>query len=257
MRCQILTYNVHGLPWAKDYSMDIVSWIRSIKPSIICLQEVFLDSARNYFKEQLARIGYTVIIPRDSGVSLFPSGLLTAFLDSEYSIISDCFYPFLKYYNVEVFANKGFHMLDLLHKLERKRITIMNTHTQATTEVSWLFGNKHVDCARKEQLQQIVDSTANMRAPMLLIGDLNCETSPHPYIRFLRMPDIKKHTFPSTGEDLDHIGWFPLQYADKGCGFCDIEKRGPIMESCAVTALPFSDHLPVIATVRIPHHIVR
>lgn len=257
MRCRILTYNIHGLPWIRHYSPEIVAWIGTVKPSIVCLQEVFMDSTRQYFREQLTRIGYTVVLPRDSGVAMFPSGLLTAFLDSEYSLRTDCFYPFLNYYNVEVFANKGFHMLDLVQKSDRKRITILNTHTQATTEVSWLFGNTRVDRARSEQMQQIVQCTAHIKVPILLVGDLNCERSPHPYIRFLHMPALKKHTFPSTGEDLDHIGWFPLQYAMKDCGFCDIEKHGPITESCEIVPLRFSDHYPVVYTVRIPQPTIR
>ena len=250
MRCQILTYNVHGLPWAKDFSAEICSWIKSVKPSIVCLQEVFLDSMRNYYKEQLTRYGYTVVIPRDSDVSLLPSGLLTAFLEKDYRVVRDCFYPYMTYYNIEVFVNKGFHTVHLRQLKDGGEIVILNTHTQSTTEVSWLFGNKYVEQARKQQFDQILEHTRNIRTPMLLVGDVNCELSPHPHIRFLRMPLMKKHTFLETGEDLDHIGWFPLQYAE--CGFCDIEKRGPVMESCAVTPLSFSDHFPVLATVRIP-----
>jgi endonuclease/exonuclease/phosphatase family metal-dependent hydrolase len=250
MLCEILTYNVHGLPWSKDESKAICTWIKSLRPSIVCLQEVFTESARNYYKEQLVREGYTVRLPRDTGVSVLPSGLLTAVLDRDYYVVSDCFCPYLAYHNVECFSNKGFHVLRLYHKREKRYITIVNTHTQSDTEISWWFG-KHIHNVRRKQIQQILDFLTEP-VPALVVGDLNCEHSPHPHLRFLTQSLLRKRTFYATGEDLDHIGWLPLQWTNPQCAFCDIERNGPRMESCKVLQKPWSDHAPVLATIYVP-----
>jgi endonuclease/exonuclease/phosphatase (EEP) superfamily protein YafD len=132
-------------------------------------------------------------------------------------------------------------------------MSILNTHTQSNTEISWLFGPKQIIASQKQQFQQICKYVEGLNHPAILTGDLNCERSPHPHVRFLLSPLMKKHTFPPTGEDLDHIAWFPLQYAQiVGCGFCDIDRKGPFFETCEVFDIPYSDHNPVIATVQIP-----
>jgi hypothetical protein len=209
---------------------------------------------REYYKEQLERYGYTVVCPSDTDIAWLPSGLLTAFLESEFTLVSSCFCTYTSYHNVECFANKGFHAVTLKNRNDSP-LMIINTHTQSTTFISWFFGDDIINTIRKQQFQQILRYVRGSFYPVLVIGDLNCEFSPHPYIRFLMNPnctETKKHTFESTGEDLDHIGWIPLQYANPGCGYCDIEQHGPSMESCEIIPLPWSDHSPVFATVRIP-----
>jgi len=255
MLCQILTYNTHGLPWSRDNSHPICDWIKTLKPEILCLQEVFLVQTREYYKEQLERYGYHVVIPHDQDTTFLGSGLLTAFLESDYTLRSQCFCSYQAYHNVECFANKGFLSTLLLHKASHRYLRIINTHTQSNTEVSILFGNDIIDAIQKKQLQQIVDYIGKCTIPALIVGDLNCEQSPNPYVRFLKPQSthtIRKSTFYSTGEDLDHIGWIPLQWARDGCGYCDISRYGPIIESCTIFQKPWSDHAPLYVSVRIP-----
>jgi len=252
MKVQILTYNTHGLPWSRDTSSGIVQWLKTVRPTVICLQEVFVDSVRAYYHDNLVRYGYTVCHPLDRDVAWLGSGLLIAFLESEFTFVSHCFAPYLAHHNVEIMANKGFFAVKL-RDLRGRPVCIINTHTVSNTIVSALFGDAVIHKIRRKQFQQIVDYVGNSVFPTLVLGDLNCEHSPHPYVRFLRACDItQKHTFPSTGEDLDHIAWIPLQYADPGCGYCDVDRRGPAFESCSVVPLPWSDHSPLLAVVRIP-----
>jgi endonuclease/exonuclease/phosphatase family metal-dependent hydrolase len=255
MNCQILTYNVHGLPWSKQNSVPICAWIKETQPSIVCLQEVFTESARAYYKDQLEREGYRVCIPRDSGVTLLPSGLVTAVREKDFQVLSDCFCPYLHYHNVELFANKGFHALQLRCLKTQRRCRIVNTHTQSDTEISWWWGTAVTTRIRRAQFQQILSYLHKCADPVLIAGDLNCEASPHPYVRFLKPPvgvPLRKSTFYSTGEDLDHIAWLPLQWAREGCHYCDVVQHGPQMESCVVYEKPWSDHAPIVANVRIP-----
>ena len=252
MQTQILTYNIHGLPWSKCDYRAICDWIKHIQPVVVCLQEVFVESTRTFFKEHLERAGYSVCIPRDTNVAALTSGLLTAVLARECTIVSDCFYPFLDFHNVEWFANKGFHALRL--RTRTGGLHIVNTHTQSDTEISWLFGRGVTDAIRKKQCDQMVRFLEASASPVLIIGDLNCEVSPHPYIRFLSPlnDDMHKATFYHTGENLDHIGWIPLQYAPAGCVFCDIVRRGPRLMACEIFQKPWSDHAPVLFTVLVP-----
>jgi len=160
----------------------------------------------------------------------------------------------MNYHNVEWFANKGFQVLRLRKRSNQAPVIIANTHMQSNTEISWWFGSNVIKEIRYAQTQQILDFFDGVSTPVLVIGDLNCETPPHPHLRFLHPlgQHMRKATFYSTGEDLDHIGWLPLQFAPPGCSFCDVERRGPILTGCKVYQLPFSDHAPVHTKIYIP-----
>jgi endonuclease/exonuclease/phosphatase family metal-dependent hydrolase len=255
MLSSILSYNTHGLPWSRDESKHITAWIKRLKPPILCLQEVFTERARNYYKKQLELYGYTIVIPNDIHVSILNSGLVTGFLTVHYDYISSCFCPFLDFHNVEISANKGFHTLRLRCKSTHRPINIVNTHTQSDTEISWWFGPKVTMNVRKKQFAQIVHFFENTTTPTLVAGDLNCEYSPHPYLRFLQVSGslIRKNTFYSTGEDLDHIGWLPLQWMMPSCSFCNIDALGPQLRKCVIFQAPWSDHAPIFATIYIPN----
>ena len=250
----ILTYNTHGLPWSRDTSVDICEWLKSQRAHVICLQEVFVEANRTYYREQLERSGYHVLLPKDCDVALVTSGLLTAVLSSKFELISDCFYPYLHYHNVEIFANKGFHAVTVRERLTRRRLIIANTHMQSDTEMKWIFGRKVTAEVRKAQHQQILDSLKTPDA-VLVVGDMNAERSPHSLVRYMTLIDdsrLQKSTFYETGEDLDHVGWFPLQWARPNCPFCDFVRRGPRLTNCKVFQKPWSDHAPVIFSIFMP-----
>jgi exonuclease III len=254
MKCQILTYNTHGLPWSRDSTPEICGWIKDTKPRILCFQEVFRKTTRAQYKEFLERHGYSVIIPNDSGVTMLSSGLLTAFLTKQYALRSQCFCSFQDFNNVEILSNKGFHILRLYDKTVGRPLIIGNTHTQSDTEISWMSGTK-VPKTRKKQFKQIVDFLGCTTDPVLVAGDFNCEVSPYPALRFLHpLHDdlIRKSTFYPTGENLDHVAWIPLQWANPGCGLCDVERHGPILESCVIHNKSWSDHAPVVFNIRMP-----
>lgn len=254
MRVQILTYNTHGLPWSKNNSVSIATWIPNLCPDVVCLQEVFCAEARATYLERLTQAGYTVCIPKDDDVTVLSSGLLTAIRTAVFTHVSDCFCSFQNVHNVEWLANKGFYVVRLRHTASGRPISIANTHTQSSTEISWWFGNT-VSGIRTQQFRQMLDFFEDDTQPVLIAGDFNCGVSPHPHIRFLHPPSdnlMKKRTFYSTDEDLDHVAWIPLQWAKKGCLFCDVVRRGPILESCTIFQKPWSDHAPVYMKIRIP-----
>jgi exonuclease III len=241
MRIDILTYNIHGLPWARDHIESICNFLLEKMPPIICLQEVFLDRSRAFYKDFLEYLGYTVLIPRDDNVTLLPSGLLTAFKKTEFTVLSDCFCCFQDVHNVEWFANKGFHVARVIHRASRNVVSIVNTHTQSDTEVSWIFGRRIIAEIRKKQAMQMYTFLSVQKEPILITGDLNCETEPYEGLRFLHPPGcrpLKKRTFYSTGEDLDHIAALT-------------DRPLPHVTRCRIYDRPWSDHAPVVFSVQI------
>jgi hypothetical protein len=265
MKVSVLTYNIRGLPWVCDQSVAICDWILSQRPPIVCLQEVFRPRVLLYFKTKLENAGYMVCLPKDDDVTLMKSGLLTACLRSDYDVMSSCFYPYLAFHNLEIFANKGFQTLLLRSRVSGNTFILANTHMQSDTEVTWFLGREGTYAVRKAQHQQIVDTLMTAKYPAFLIGDLNIEHSPHSSVRYMTLPDesrLQKSTFYSTGENLDHCAWFPLQWAPwtrsaalstgDACSFCDFNRRGPRMTRCIIYQLPLSDHAPVHFTFVIP-----
>ena len=237
----ILTYNVKGLPWCKDFIEDICIFLSKTMPEIICLQEVFTERARNFYKMFLEAIGYTVIIPNDSDVTWLPSGLVTAFQTQRFRLLSKVFCPYIDSHNLEWFALKGFHTLYLEHLQTRKRFYIVNTHTQSDTIVTILHSHA-IKQIRKKQTIQLIRHFFGTRDTVLVVGDLNCESEPSAGLRFLHpagVAPLKKATFFDTGEDLDHIA-------------CLRDRPNPTVGPVRVHNEPWSDHAPVQFALILP-----
>jgi endonuclease/exonuclease/phosphatase family metal-dependent hydrolase len=229
------------LPWSKNQSPAIVRYILSVRPEILCLQEVFTTKLRTFFTSELTRYGYTVVSPRDEGVTLLGSGLLIAFVSSRFRLLSESFYPFTAYHSIEIGANKGFQTVRLLEE-DGSRFLVVNTHTQSDTAFSFFSSG-----ARRAQFAEMVRWLEMDRDPALLMGDMNCEHSPHPHIRFLQNGLARKSTFPRTGEDLDHIAWIPTQWVPSGMRWCQFDRKGIHAIAYRVDPVPWSDHFPVVA----------
>jgi endonuclease/exonuclease/phosphatase family metal-dependent hydrolase len=255
MLLHAITYNIHGLPWSSTNLTRILAWLLETHVPILCFQEVFCASDRTMIRERLEPHGYEVLIPRDEGVALFPSGLVTAIQRQHFEVLGHSFQPFLAYHNVEIFANKGFQPIRLRHIATQRSLHILNTHTQSDEEIFVWTRYFYKKSIRFQQAQQIIEYCKSFKDPVLVIGDFNQETHLHPNLRTLHPPSslpLKKATFFRTGEDLDHVAWMPLQWSDArgGCGFCGT--FGPALEYCKVHAITLSDHAPVEMKVRVP-----
>lgn len=248
---RILSYNVHGLPWSRNQSPSIVRYLSSIHPDVLCLQEVFTKKMRDYFSVELPKHGYTVVSPRDDGVTIMGSGLLIAF-SSAYTLLSACFYPYTVYHDIEVGANKGFQTVRLKAN-DGRRYLVANTHLQSNTPFNILGGSSNVSHVRKAQLAEVVRWLEPSRDPVLLVGDMNCEHSPHPHVRFLQHGStVKKSTFPLTGEDLDHVAWIPTQWAPPGIAWCRFDTKGVRATAYRVDGVDYSDHSPIVVDLVVP-----
>ena len=236
MLCSILSYNIHGLPWSKCRVDAICEFVIRTRPQIVCFQEAFTETVRARICAALRRAGYIVCVPHDSGVTWLPSGLISAFLETDYDILSSCFCPYQHFHNVEWFANKGFFTLRLRERTSGRIFYVGNTHMQSNTEISWFFGSEVVRRIRLAQGNEIARYFASVREPWCVVGDFNCDSAPCANLRFLHPPGaragVQKRTFYSTGEDLDHIATG---------AHCKI----PLLKMCRIYDMPYSDHAPV------------
>lgn len=236
----ILTYNVKGLPWCKDYIEDICVFLSKQDVDIICLQEVFTERGRNFYKIFLEAIGYTVLLPNDTDVTWLPSGLLTAFKTSKFKLHGKVFCPYIDSHNFEWFALKGFHVVHL--EKNGQRFYIVNTHTQSDTIIT-ILRSHDIKYIRKKQTEQLLKYFKSTRDIVLIVGDLNCESEPTAGLRFLHpagVSPLKKRTFFDTGEDLDHVA-------------CLLDRPLPIVGNVKVCNEPWSDHAPVLFSLRFPN----
>lgn len=237
----VLTYNVKGLPWCKDYIEDIAVFISTVPADIVCLQEVFTERGRNFYKMFLEAIGYTVLLPNDSDVALLPSGLVTAFKSTKFRLKDKVFCPYLENHNFEWFAMKGFQVLHLQRLADGRNFYLTNTHTQSDT-LNNIFGRHSVRGVRQRQVDQLVRYFKELPGTVVIVGDLNCEVEPAEGLRFLHPPGmapLKKRTFFDTGEDLDHCA-------------CLLDRPMPSIGAVRVYSEKWSDHAAVLFSVFLP-----
>jgi exonuclease III len=232
---------VKGLPWCKDNLEDICVFLSKTYPDIICLQEVFTERARDFYKIFLEAIGYTVIIPNDRDVTWLPSGLLTAFKRRKFRLLDKLFCPYIDSHNLEWFALKGFHILHLETVESHRRFYLVNTHTQSDTIIT-ILRSHDIRIIRQKQATQLIRHFQDTRETVLVVGDLNCEKEPNEGLRFLHpvgVGPLRKSTFFDTGEDLDHVA-------------CLVDRPLPKLGPVRVYEESMSDHAAVRFTVCLP-----
>jgi len=256
MKLRIVSYNTHGLPWSNQKPREISDWCLQQNPDVVCLQEVFLQQMRDLYSSLF--IGYEAIVPRDKGFSFFHSGLLCLVNTARFRVLSHRFEPFLSHDLVETGANKGFQRLVLQSKVTGHCISLINTHMQSTTVMTIFESKAGIQRILRNQFDQMVNALPApceymQKTPTFVIGDFNCEASPHSDVRFFYpAAPLRKSTFPETGEDLDHIAWMPLQWTQPGQPWCTMNITGPKILSYTVTPLPYSDHYPILVDLEVP-----
>jgi len=246
MILKIFSYNIHGLPYiSESWTAGLAHWFDNTNYDFVCLQEVFTQGRIDLLTTSLKNNGYTILKPNDfnNTRNLLSSGLLTGIKTDTWSILSDSFVLFNDSTGVEFIANKGFHSIELEHKVSKERLIIINTHMQSDNPTNFFSGCLDTRPIRKKQAQQICEYLKDFRIRSFLIGDLNSETEAHEDFFYLTGPKsgIMKHTFPETGEDLDHVAILPKFWLDFTL---------PVVKELSVfTQINWSDHWPIYVVV--------
>lgn len=239
MELTIFSYNVYGLPFMSDsWATPLAKWFYGSNNDFICLQEVFTQGRIDILTKSLVAEDYTVLKPNDfERRNLLGSGLLTGIKNSTWSIVSDEFITYKESVGAELLANKGFHCIEVSHKSTGTHLLIINTHMQSDNPTTYFGGCLDTRPIRKAQAQQIYDYLASYKPIRhLLIGDLNSDIEAHDSISYLTgsTGGITKNTFPSTGEDLDHVAILPK--------FWSQFIRPRVHNVSVLTQLKWSDH---------------
>jgi exonuclease III len=210
MDVKIFSYNVHGLPYiAESWTQPLAEWFSGTDYDFICLQEVFTEGRLRFLTEALNTNGYLVLKPNDAA-KMLSSGLLTAIRRDRWTLQSDTFYSYDTSIGIEKFANKGFHCLHVINRATGNEMQFLNTHLQADNSFNYITSLfKDFNKIRERQCQQMIDVIKGSAMQCIIIGDINSEISPHKDIIYLTgsINGLKKHTFTSSGEDIDHVAY--------------------------------------------------
>jgi endonuclease/exonuclease/phosphatase family metal-dependent hydrolase len=235
MRIKIFSYNVHGLPFIlESWTTPLAEWFHGSDYDIVCLQEVFTAGRISLLTGALEENGYTVLKPDDT-VTFFGSGLITAFRTDGWKIKGSAFEAFHDSIGAEQIVNKGFHWLHLEH-ISGTSLQLINTHLQADHPVNYIFTNfTGFREIRKKQATQILTFLKKLEQRSLIVGDINSEDEPHTDMVYLtgQRLGMSKHTFESTGEDLDHVVTLLGEVVPH------------VLEVAVLSKLWWSDHWPI------------
>jgi len=247
MLLKIFSYNILGLPFLPDiWTAPLELWLKNTDYDFICLQEVFTVGRIELLTKRLIKEGYTVCKPNDflERQNLLGSGLITAVKSAVWSVESEGFIQFKESIGAEKLANKGIHWLLLEHKITGESLLLINTHMQADHPFNYFVGCLDTRPTRRNQVIQLLEFISSLSAiKHIIVGDLNSDIEAHEDLKYLTGSSngIQKHTFESTGEDLDHVAIFPKFW-----------KRLPILkEAIVLSNLWWSDHWPLQVTIDI------
>ena len=243
MLLKFFSYNIHGLPFISDsWCEPLAEWFTDTDYDFICLQEVFTQKRIDILTTSLNKNGYTVLKPNDfkERKNLLSSGLITAIKNTSWDIVSDTFIRYNESAGAELLANKWFHSIIVKHKKLGESVILINTHMQSDNPTTYFVGCLDTRPIRNKQTQQIYDYlNSESKYRHFLVGDLNSEKEAHDELLYLTGPKngIMKHTFFSTGEDLDHVAILPK--------FWNSYTMPTVKEIMVLTKLNWSDHWPI------------
>jgi exonuclease III len=235
MKIKVLTYNIHGMPWANTDIKKIFTWVfHKSGADIVCLQEVWSLKQRKLLQEFCQDYGWRVSFPQDPcRIGYLCKGLecgsgLAILYKADYQILElPTFHPFTEAAGVDKIITKGFFHIRFQYK--SNKFSLINTHFQSDfTEVPCCRVNYKF--SRKFQEWSLYCYCKQQEEPIFVCGDLNQQT---PF--FFHLLESEKHiTFPETGEHLDHI--------------CVLKTNKSICleKSIYFDDVLYSDHIPVL-----------
>jgi endonuclease/exonuclease/phosphatase family metal-dependent hydrolase len=235
---KILTYNIHGIPWYRVPTPQLIEWIfKTSGADLVCLQEVFSATTREELCEAAAAYGWHCVLPSDTIYSgLVPrlehgSGLLTL-VHPRFEVGDPHFIPYKTVAAADRLVKKGFFTVPLTDGTTK--FQLINTHMQSDISEACCFRLNFKE-ARHAQEKELFTAAQNHALP-LIVGDENMCI----FTYFHRVDQDMHVTFPDTEEHLDHLL----------CLFRDRERVQHLKTEYHDT-VRFSDHIPVVYTVNL------
>lgn len=231
-KLQVLSYNIHIAQDAqnKDQLKPLAEWINSSGAGLIGLQEVDSVCNRSGKVDQLAQLkqltGMYGVFSRHFA---FDGGAYGLGVLSKYPIDS------VHYDRIS---------LQSMGKQEtRALLTIFVTINKR----SLAFSTVHLDyrdaASRKQQAQELVHTFQQYKMPVILTGDMNAEPK-------TAAIDVLSSVFQDCTQD--EAFTYPVEKPTKKIDYVFVQKHTvKKIHSAAVLPQTFSDHLPVIASIRL------
>jgi endonuclease/exonuclease/phosphatase family metal-dependent hydrolase len=222
---KIITFNTLGIPLiTKNYGKRfdaLVKEISNIRPDVVCLQEVWMQSMRKRLKSELYESGFIYSSIPASGYRL--NGLVTF---SRYPIKRSDYFslkPLFSGFNSSLIEFPGDKGCLLTHiEVEDKEVDICNIHLNADFSISGRYEENSVygkiNSGSLRKLSSLIGKIGDNK--LIICGDFNFEpgSSPHREFSILTEADdripfgfstmTKKLFFfpaPSRGNRVDYI----------------------------------------------------
>ncbi len=230
---RVMTYNVHHCnpPAQKGViaTDSIASIIQKSGADIILLQEVDYKSNRVQGEDQPLELS------RKSGLQYYRFFRAIDIPGGEYGVMILSRYPI---------KSSTSHPLPHIEKGEQRVIGIVEVKPEGKKEIC--VACTHLDLPKgiREAQVAFIDSLLGKKERLIFGGDLNAspETTEIKYLldRYTSTSEIFQHTFPNINPDvcIDYI-------------FTRKSKSTKILSNKVLENIPHSDHLPVLAEIRL------
>jgi endonuclease/exonuclease/phosphatase family metal-dependent hydrolase len=231
MRLKLLTWNVHGLPFAHRSSAKLAKYVAERDADVILLQEAWTRALDRSLLAALPGYGHSYTPIR--GHFFRAGGLLALVRSSVFTVDDATFQPFFcqgpawKFWEADGLGEKGFQRLDLTHKPTGQKLTVFNTHRQMA------------------QIDRIAASIAP-DAVVIAGGDYNTQPSEPIKPGLPLWDDLTANVQP--GQTTHDKYWIDYVFARR-------RANNPITATIAPldsAALNLSDHKPLFATIDVP-----
>lgn len=259
MNINILTYNIHGLPWSFTRLRSILVWCSyQATTDVICLQEVFAKHHRKTIQDfcKTTQI-WNCFFPNETDNSHWLANISSSFYSGSGLCIlvkkeietvgKSLFYQFRSSDGIDTFVKKGVFGVQL--KINGNIFNILTTHLQSDITEMYCYRINYINSRKRQEneiyrycclkdksleINPIISSKST--TPYILIGDLN--TSDFTYYHCI---DSEQHvTYPSTGEHLDHA-LIPNEH----------KKYFKRIAVKYYDDIDFSDHIPILYTIEV------
>jgi exonuclease III len=240
MKVKVLTYNIHGMPWANTDMKTIFKWVFSKSGAdIVCLQELWALHHRKLLQEFCQDYGWRFSFPQDhcrlgflwKGLEC-GSGLAILYKPDYHILELPTFHPFSEAAGLDKLIKKGFFHIRFQYK--SSPFSLINTHFQSDFTEAPCCRIRYT-FSRTCQEWSLYTYTKQQEEPIFICGDLNQQAA-----LFFKFLETQRHiTFPETGEHLDHI--------------CVLKQNSSIslLKSIYFDDVLYSDHIPVLFEVEI------
>lgn len=260
MKITALTYNFIGIPFfSKRYSPRLNFFIKELaklQPDIICLQEIWLDSAKKKIISGLQDLGYSFYYPslkiRFCGLLIGVKGEIT----KRGYVTTNPIVAGIDRSILEIFGSKGYAFVEF--KLGEEKIDIFDVHLSCDLGIISKTGGPYFKVQEKATSLLVSDINLLGEGKIMVLGDFNFEEdSPltQNLIEAGKVREIFSHNFKTSFGGL--LGFPSIATDEPDHIFVKNISEKEVLKTEIVWDKPFegvgmlSDHAGILVTMNI------